>query len=157
MLKQRPTGFSACAAAVSVRRKEIVLMSDTTTRTSKDPNVHSNLIDSRRVEGTKLFDPSGKHIGAIKSLVIDKLSGRVVYTVASFGGFLGMGSETYTIPWDALKYDTSLGGYVTDITPDKLRAAPQFAQNASDDDFWSDRKSEQTLYDYYGVRYYWME
>lgn len=51
----------------------------------------SSLIDSHRVEGTKVFDLSGKDIGTIKRLVIDKVSGRVVYAVATFGGFLGLG------------------------------------------------------------------
>jgi len=60
----------------------------------------STLIDSKRVEGTEVFDLNGKHIGSIKRLVLDKTSGRVVYTVASFGGFLGLGGNEYTIPWN---------------------------------------------------------
>jgi hypothetical protein len=36
--------------------------------------------------------------------------------VLSFDGFLGIGSDYYPIPWDSLKYDTSLGGYRTTIT-----------------------------------------
>jgi hypothetical protein len=127
-------------------------MNNTTTRTT--PSI---LIDSKRVEGTHVFDMSGKHVGAIKRLVLDKISGRVVYTVASFGGFLGMGTEEYTIPWNALTYDTRYGGYTTAITPEKLREAPEFARSPRGDDFWSDRASEQTLYDYYGAPYYWTE
>jgi sporulation protein YlmC with PRC-barrel domain len=154
MADLRATAFSGSRRAVSVRRKEILLMNDTSTTRSSSS---SNLIDSRRIEGTELYDTSGKHIGSVKSLVLDKVSGRVVYVVASFGGFLGIGADTYTIPWNALKYDTSLGGYVTNITPEKLRDSPAFARNNKDDDFWSDRKSEQSLYDYSGATYYWVE
>jgi hypothetical protein len=89
----------------------------------------------------------------IKRLVIDKVSGRVVYTVASFGGFLGMGGDEYTIPWNKLNYDTSLGGYLTDITGEQLRGAPAFGRNT--DDEWFDRENERTLYDYYDSPYYW--
>lgn len=127
-------------------------MNNATTQTT-----NSNLIDSKHVEGTDVYDTTGKHVGSIKRLVLDKVSGRVVYTVASFGGFLGMGADEYTIPWNALKYDTSLGGYATNITPEQLRESPEFARNTRDDDFWSDRKSEQTLYDHYGSPYYWTE
>jgi hypothetical protein len=47
--------------------------------------------------------------------MIEKLSGHVAYAIMSFGGFLGMGSEEHSIPWGKLTYDTSLGGYRTDI------------------------------------------
>jgi hypothetical protein len=30
--------------------------------------------------------------------MIEKLSGRVSYAVGSFGGFLGLGAEEYTVP-----------------------------------------------------------
>jgi hypothetical protein len=42
--------------------------------------------------------------------MIEKISGQVAYAVLQFGGFLGIGSDYYPIPWDSLTYDTSLGG-----------------------------------------------
>ena len=35
------------------------------------------LIESDRVEGTTVYDPSGNNIGSIKRLMIEKISGRV--------------------------------------------------------------------------------
>ena len=81
------------------------------------------LIESDRVEGTTVYDPRGNNIGFIKRLMIEKLSGKVAYAVLSFGGFLGIGEEEHTIPWSKLTYDTSLGGYRTDITEEQLRGA----------------------------------
>lgn len=124
--------------------------------TTRSTTANSSLIDSKRVEGTEVFDPSGKHIGAIKRLLIDKMSGRVVYTVASFGGFLGMGGDEYTIPWNKLTYATNLGGYMTDISADQLKGAPAYGRN-SDDQNWFDRDNERTLNDHYGSQYYWDE
>src|SRR6202011_5486266 len=71
------------------------------------------LIESDRVEGTTVYDPSGNNIGSIKRLMIGKISGRVAYAVMSFGGFLGMGTEEHAVPWNKLTHDTSLGGYPT--------------------------------------------
>jgi hypothetical protein len=42
--------------------------------------------------------------------MIEKPSGTVAYAVMSFGGFLGLGEEEHTVPWNKLTYDTSLGG-----------------------------------------------
>ena len=37
--------------------------------------------------------------------MIDKANGQVAYVVMSFGGFLGMGADTESLPWDTLEYD----------------------------------------------------
>lgn len=96
------------------------------------PN-HS-LISSEDVEGTNVYDMKGTKVGEIDHLMIDKVSGRVTYAVMSFGGFLGLGHSHYPIPWGALKYDTSLDGYVTGVTEQQLKDAPAFS-----DDAWSNR------------------
>ena len=111
------------------------------------------LIESDRVEGTTVYDPQGNEVGSIKRLMIDKLSGKVAYAVMSFGGFLGMGEDEHTIPWNKLDYDTSLGGFRTDITADQLRGAPAYSRGTESD--WSDRERERELHDYYRAPYYW--
>ena len=112
------------------------------------------LIESDRVEGTRVYDRQGNSIGSIKRLMIEKISGKVAYAVMTFGGFLGMGEEEYTIPWNKLDYDTGLGGYRTDITEDRLRGSPTFYRDRDYD--WTDRQREQELHDYYGSPYYWL-
>jgi sporulation protein YlmC with PRC-barrel domain len=86
------------------------------------------LIESDHVEGTAVYDAQGKRIGTIKRLVIEKVSGHVAYAVTTFGGFLGVGAETHTIPWEQLHYDTGLHGYRTEITEGQLRQAPEFSR-----------------------------
>jgi sporulation protein YlmC with PRC-barrel domain len=111
------------------------------------------LIESDRVEGTDVYGSDDSHIGSIKRLMIDKLSGKVAYSVMSFGGFLGLGEKEYIIPWNKLTYDTRLGGFRTDITENQLRDAPDFY--AGDEYDWPDRRREQELHDYWGAPYYW--
>ena len=84
------------------------------------------LIESDRVEGTTVYDPSGNNIGSIKRLMIEKISGGVAYAVMSFGGFLGMGTEEHAVPWNKLTYDTNLGGYRTDITEQQTARRSSF-------------------------------
>src|SRR3712207_7751687 len=45
---------------------------------------------------------------------------QVSYAVMSFGGFLGIGERYHPLPWEALTYDTRLGGYVVDVARDRL-------------------------------------
>ena len=112
------------------------------------------LIESDRVEGTAVYDRSGKRIGTVERVMIDKISGRVAYAVMSFGGFFGVGANEYAVPWRMLAYDPSLGGYRTQITAEQLRRAPSLSGRRGQD--WPDRQSEQDLHDHYQVTYYWV-
>jgi hypothetical protein len=111
------------------------------------------LIESDRVEGTNVYDRAGNKIGDIKRLMIEKWSGKIPYAVMSFGGFLGIGEDEYTIPWNKLEYDTSLEGYRTDITEQQLKGAPAFSREREYD--WADRARERELHDYWAAPYYW--
>jgi hypothetical protein len=112
------------------------------------------LIESDRVEGTTVYDLKGESLGSIKRLMIEKMSGKVAYAVMSFGGFLGMGEDEYTVPWNKLTYDTDLGGYRSEITEEQLRGSPDFYRDG-DEYEWSDRARERELHDYWRVPYYW--
>ncbi|MEY9675552.1 hypothetical protein ABIE93_005486 [Bradyrhizobium elkanii] len=71
------------------------------------------------------------------------------YAVLSFGGFLGIGDDHYPLPWQSLKYDTNLGGYVTGITESRLQGAPKYRDEASWN--WNDPAAGRSVNDYYGV------
>ena len=81
-----------------------------------DARETGSLIGSDKVEGTAVYGPDDQKIGSIERVMIDKKSGRVSYAVLSFGGFLGIGDDYYPLPWQSLKYDTTLGGYRTGVT-----------------------------------------
>jgi hypothetical protein len=108
-----------------------------------------NLIGSDKVEGTAVYGGDKAKIGSIERVMIDKQSGRVSYAVLSFGGFLGIGDDHYPLPWQSLKYDTNLGGYVTGITEQQLRGAPKYGNDNSWN--WSDPERARAVNDYYGV------
>ena len=106
------------------------------------------LVESDHVEGTAVYDASGKRIGTIKRLVIEKVSGHVVYAVTAFGGLLGLGEETHTIPWEQLHYDQDLGGYKARVSETQLRNAPEFSRQ--DESLLSGHERE-ALINYYAV------
>lgn len=108
-----------------------------------------NLIGSDKVEGTAVYGADGTKIGSIERVMIDKLSGKVSYAVLSFGGFLGIGDDHYPLPWQSLKYDTHLGGYVTGITEAQLQNAPRYSNDNSWN--WSDPARTRAVNEYYGA------
>ena len=109
------------------------------------------LISSDRVEGTDVYNQAGDKLGTVDSVMIDKLSGQTRYAVMEFGGFLGMGTDQYPVPWSLLKYDTSKAGYVVPIDKAQLENAPKF--DKGDRPEYSDDYGRR-VHDHYGVALY---
>src|ERR1700730_16881945 len=89
-------------------------------------NTTGEVISSDKVEGTGVYNTVGEKLGSIDDLMIDKTSGQVRYAVLEFGGFLGMGTDRYPIPWKLLKYSTEKDGYVVPLDKAKLEMAPKY-------------------------------
>ena len=90
-----------------------------------------DVISSDRVEGTAVYNQAGDKLGSIDELMIDTRSGQVRYAVLEFGGFLGMGTDRYPLPWNMLKYDTTCEGYVVPLDKAKLEGAPRYNEDDS--------------------------
>jgi len=115
-----------------------------------DHSTTGSLISSSDVNGTDVYGRTGDKVGQIDHLMIDKQSGKVAYAVMHFGGFLGIGEDEHPVPWQKLDYDTSKDGFVTDITEEQLKGAPERGTN------WrTDRDWEKRTHDYYAVTPYW--
>jgi sporulation protein YlmC with PRC-barrel domain len=85
---------------------------------------HTAAIRAKKVIGTNVKDPSGKKIGEIEDIVLDKQSNNIMFAVVSFGGFLGMAEKYHPLPWASLDYDERDNAYVVNLTEQQLRAAP---------------------------------
>jgi PRC-barrel domain len=108
-----------------------------------------NLIGSDKVEGTAVYGADQAKIGSIERVMIDKQTGKVSYAVLSFGGFLGIGDDHYPLPWQSLKYDTNLGGYIAGVTETQLKGAPKYSNDNTWN--WNDPARARAVNDYYGI------
>jgi PRC-barrel domain len=125
-------------------------MSATTHGTAGGPATAETpeLIASNKVEGTAVYNQNGDKLGSIYNFMVRKHSGQVAYAVLSFGGFLGMGASYHPLPWNALKYDTALDGYVVNLTKEELEGAPTY----SDTELaaWGNPEHRRRIDNYYG-------
>ena len=109
-----------------------------------------HVISSDKVEGTSVYNANGDKLGSIDDLMIDKYSGNVRYAVMEFGGFLGMGTDRYPLPWSMLTYDTGVEGYVVPVSKSQLENAPSYAPTETPE--YSDEYGRK-VHDYYGVNW----
>ena len=107
-----------------------------------------SMIASNKVEGTSVYGPDGDKLGSIFNFMVDKRTGQVEYAVLQFGGFFGLGSDYYPLPWDVLTYDEDQGGYVVELSKEQLENAPHYAPN-EEPEFDSDYRGQ--IYGAYGI------
>lgn len=120
--------------------------------TSSGTNSDTNpLLSGHSVQGTKVYSLSGEELGHIDDVMIEPVSGRVVYGVLQFGGFLGIGADFHPIPFERLTYDAERGGYTTDLTKEQLEHAPRH-----DEGWYHDRDWQERSHRHYGVHPYWL-
>ena len=84
------------------------------------------LVLSSRVTGTPVYDQAGNRLGHVDDLSIEKETGRAIYAIVSFGGFLGVGEKFHPVPWALLTYDLDRGGFVVPLTEVSLKGAPNY-------------------------------
>ena len=111
------------------------------------------LIAANKVKGANVYNPAGEKLGSVDDIMIDKVSGRAIYAVMSFGGFLGMGEMYHPLPWATLKYDALKGGYVVNLDKRQLEGAPYYDRNS---DFEWTPDYGRKVDSYYKAPSYWM-
>jgi len=78
------------------------------------------------ITGDRVRNPAGEDLGKIEEIMLDVQTGRIVYAVLSFGGFLGIGDKLFAVPWSALQMDTAEHEFIVDIDRKLLENAPGF-------------------------------
>ena len=111
-----------------------------------DPN--HDLVSSRLVEGSEVWSLNDGKLGTIHSLMIEKRSGRVVYALLSFGGFLGIAGRVHPVPWEMLRYDPKFDAYIVEISEAELRKAPTLRLDEADRPCSRDHDAQ--VAEYYG-------
>jgi sporulation protein YlmC with PRC-barrel domain len=114
---------------------------------------HTSAISARKVIDTDVFDTTGKKIGEVKDVVLEKTTNNIMFAVVGFGGFLGMGENFHPVPWAELDFSEDYDGYVVPFTKEQLKAAPSGSIDElirDDGQGWRDR-----TYAYYKTRPYW--
>lgn len=111
-----------------------------------------HLMGADTLIGNSVANRLGENLGDIKEIMLDMRSGHVSYAVLEFGGFLGLGSKLFAVPWSALTLDTVEKRFVLDANKELLENAPGFEK-----DNWpnmADSLWEKSIHDYYGTKPY---
>src|ERR1700758_3097562 len=114
---------------------------------------HTQAIRAKKVLGTNVKDPTGKKIGEVEDVVLDKESNNIMFAVVGFGGFLGVAEKYHPIPWSALEFDADENAYVVNYTKEQLEGAP--AASLDELTRGDGQQFRERTYTYYKEPRYW--
>jgi sporulation protein YlmC with PRC-barrel domain len=111
-----------------------------------------------KIVGSKVRNMKGEDLGTIEDIVVDIDTGRILYVIMDFGGFLGIGGRLFPVPWHSLAPLPSEGIFFLDVSKTKLKDAPAYDKDSLPDmgnlhwgtkvaDFYSASQEEKD-YDY---------
>jgi len=150
----------ATLAAVSGETTRIK-MAGPSTQHNLDPSDYNadnsgpgpRLMTASTLEGDGVVNGQGEDLGKIEEIMLDVPQGRIAYAVLSFGGFLGMGSRLFAIPWQALELDPINHRFILDVSRERLQEAPGFDKDRWPD--WADMSWATSIHEYYNTPPYW--
>ncbi|MEW4563469.1 PRC-barrel domain-containing protein [Bremerella sp. JC770] len=95
-----------------------------------------------QLQGMAIQNEAGKDLGNVRDIVIDTDRGQVKYMAVSYGGFLGLGSKLFAVPFQAFELrpatEDNDSVLLLNLNEDMLRKAPGF-----DADNWPNMASPQ--------------
>ena len=88
------------------------------------PRMNAFMVD--KIIGSKVMNLKGETLGKIADLVVDVDTGRILYAILDFGGFLGFEEKRFPVPWAALAALPAEGIFFLNQSKAQLEHAPAF-------------------------------
>lgn len=92
-------------------------------------NYGTRLLGAETLIGNDVYNYDDEHIGDIKEIVLNTLTGEIAYVVLAFGGILGLGEKLFAVPWKALTLDLANQAVILNASKERLEQAPGFDKN----------------------------
>lgn len=120
-----------------------------------------SLVLLENLNGAEVLNPQGENIGEFEHVLVDVETGQIAFITLDSGGILGMGEESYIVPFNALKNDMpqrtdgTLGvtqmRFTLNKSKDQLKRVPE----GDIEEALSQEDQSREIHEYYGVSPYW--
>lgn len=130
--------------ATDVEAKKPVISADIETdeRRSDSASKMAFAYRASQLRNMPIQNEAGKDLGSVRDVVIDTDRGRVKYVAVTYGGFLGLGSKLFAVPFEAFELrpasEDRKAVLLLSLNEEMMRKAPGF-----DADNWPNMASKE--------------
>jgi hypothetical protein len=109
------------------------------------PNFPLKYLTASTITGDKVHNDNNEDMGEIKDIMINVINGSIEYYIIEFGGFLGIGTKYFAIPFRFLQVDAEKKSFIFRQERKTLEGAPGF-----DMDHWPNTNIHlEKVFDYW--------
>ena len=104
---------------------------------------------NKHIVGKTVYNSVEEEVGIIEDVFISPETNRIVFAILEEGGFLGIGSDAYALPWSMLEFNTNSGSILLEVRKEKIKDAPKVDIQKLIN---GDRAEIRRLEEYYGTQ-----
>lgn len=90
------------------------------------PNLPLKYLTATSIIGDKVENAAGENMGEIKNIMLDVTNGKIEYYVIEFGGFLGIGTKYFAVPFRGLQVNPEKQVFIFNQPKEVLEKSPGF-------------------------------
>jgi sporulation protein YlmC with PRC-barrel domain len=109
-------------------------------------------INTDHIIGQKVKNSLGYEYGKITDILVSPESGRIAAVIVAHGGFLGIGTDHFLLPWSSIQVNPNSGSVMTTADQATIEGAPEIEPNKIEG---GDFRSLEKVYSYYGHKPFW--
>lgn len=120
-----------------------------------------NLVLVENLNGAEVLNPQGENIGEFESVLVDVETGQIGFVTLTSGGVVGVGEETYIVPFNALKNEMPqrtegvLGVTQMRFTINKQKDQLKKVPEGDIEEALAQEDQSRGIFEHYGVSPYW--
>jgi hypothetical protein len=84
------------------------------------------MIKTADVLGSPLKDAGEHKLGTIREIFFERRTGQARFVILELSSMFGTGGKFHPVPWNVLRFDEKVEGYVTALTKDMLKNSPAY-------------------------------
>ncbi|WKN45235.1 PRC-barrel domain-containing protein [Tunicatimonas pelagia] len=104
---------------------------------------------NNNVIGCPVHNSVEEKVGIIQDVFISPETNQIVFAILEEGGFLGLVSDEYAVPWSMLEFNTNSSSILLEVRKEKIKNAPKVDIQKLIN---GDRAEISKLEEYYGTR-----
>lgn len=147
-------GINMLTLPVFAAQGDPAIPGSTRTGISDTNKTFGHIERANKLIGKTVMSSDNQKLGKIDNLVVDLMSGHVLYAIVGSGGVLGAGEHRFAVPPEIFT-DTEGNNVRINVDKQKLNGAPQFTSDMDKDTELGKADFVSKVYQYFGQSAWW--